>query len=138
MKLLWCWRCRETMPMLEPAEAALLYAARVGGMRVVEEEARRRGRVLLPMTLTGIERVQQPILEMYRLLTGFVETNPAAVWHHLEELYGPPCPQCRKPLRTPEARFCAACGFGQQGIHARLAPLLQRYPALFNSVQEDR
>lgn len=119
------------MPMLEAAEAVLVRQGTLGGMHVVEEEARRRGRVLLPMELAGVARVHQPMLEMYRLLTGFVETNPAAIWHHAVGLYGPRCPQCDKPLRTPEARFCAACGFGQEEVTHESLPLAQRRPDLF-------
>ena len=117
--------------MPETAEAALVRQAHSGGMQVVEEEARRRGRVLIPMQLEGTARFGQLTLEMYRLLTGFVETNPNAVLHHEVDQYGSPCPQCHKPLRTAEARFCAACGFGQDDIKADARPLVQRRPALF-------
>ena len=103
--------------MLEPAEAELVHRAHTGGMRVVEEEARRRGRILIPMQLDGVARHRQPLLEMYRLLTGFVETNPSAVLHHEVAQYGPPCPRCHKPLRTPLARFCAACGFDKPAVY---------------------
>ena len=50
------------------------------------------------------------LLEEYNRITGFGETNPNAVWHHRISLYGPACSMCGKPLRTPAARFCAACG----------------------------
>lgn len=49
-------------------------------------------------------------LAHYRELTGFDETNPNALWHHRLSLYGPPCGHCGKPLRTPRAKLCAACG----------------------------
>jgi len=131
MKMLWCWRCQQEMPMLEAEESLLVYKAREGGMWVVEEEAKRRGRILHPMELTGVAQRLQPMLEMYRLLTGFVETNPNAVFHHVVAQYGPPCPECQKPLRTPEARFCAACGFGQAEVSSGTLSLVQRRPELF-------
>lgn len=50
-----------------------------------------------------------PMLWEYRRITGFRETNPNAVAHHVVSMYGPPCKACGKPLRTPRAKFCAAC-----------------------------
>jgi hypothetical protein len=49
-------------------------------------------------------------LERYYQITGFRETNPNALWHHRLSDLGPPCNTCGKPLRTPRAKFCAACG----------------------------
>lgn len=49
-------------------------------------------------------------LERYQAITGLKETNKAAIWHHRLDIYGPPCRVCRKPLRTPRASWCAACG----------------------------
>jgi hypothetical protein len=131
MKMLWCWRCQQEMPMLETAEFVLVWNARQAGVAVVEEEAKRLGKKIVPMQLAGVARRLQPMLEMYKLLTGFEETNPNAIMHHVADQYGPPCPQCHKPLRTPEARFCAACGFGQEDVTADSLPLTQRRPALF-------
>jgi hypothetical protein len=131
MKVLWCWRCQREIPMLEADEASLVWEAKQEGMKLVEEEAHRRGLALTPMQLTGVAKFFQPMLEMYKLLTGFEETNPNAVMHHVVAQYGPPCPQCEKPLRTPEARFCAACGFGHEDIKLDSLPLVQRRPELF-------
>jgi len=59
----------------------------------------------------AIEAVDsRDVLEQYRELTGFHETNVNAIWHHRLRDYGPPCTSCRKLLRTPRAKFCAACG----------------------------
>ena len=55
------------------------------------------------------------LLDEYNRITGFSETNPNAVWHHRIALYGPACHSCGKPLRTPIARFCAACGATRAG-----------------------
>ncbi len=51
-----------------------------------------------------------PFLREYERITGLHETNQNAVYHHRLSLYGPPCSSCGKPLRSPRARFCAACG----------------------------
>lgn len=55
--------------------------------------------------------IKDPALELYFKLTGFEETNIDALWHHRISLYGEPCPECSKPLRTKVARFCAECGW---------------------------
>jgi hypothetical protein len=57
-------------------------------------------------------------LAEYEQLTGFRETNPNAVFHHVASQYGPPCETCGKPLRTPNASFCAACGAPKAELHS--------------------
>ena len=54
------------------------------------------------------EREFGPVLQEYQRVTGFYETNLNAVYNHRLSLYGPPCRNCRKPLRTPQAKLCAA------------------------------
>jgi hypothetical protein len=49
-------------------------------------------------------------LALYERLTGFKENNINAVWHHRLLIHGPDCATCSKPLRTPRATMCAACG----------------------------
>lgn len=46
----------------------------------------------------------------YFEITGYEESNHLALYHHRLSLYGPPCDSCGKPLRTPQAKLCAACG----------------------------
>lgn len=48
--------------------------------------------------------------ERYYEITGFIETNPHALWHHYLKMYGPECKACGHLLRTPYASFCANCG----------------------------
>lgn len=51
-----------------------------------------------------------PLLDYYKNLTGFETTVHNAIMHHRIAQYGPPCENCGKPYRTPQASFCAACG----------------------------
>ena len=57
-------------------------------------------------------------LDVYEEITGFRETNFDVLYHHRLNLYGPPCGQCGKPLRTPQARYCAVCDWVRPEIQA--------------------
>jgi hypothetical protein len=92
MTILWCWRCEMEVPMPDDEE--------------IEQTISLRG------TGTGAdlrERQFGLVLREYERITGFHETNIDALCHHVVLLYGPPCSYCGKPLRTPQAKFCAAC-----------------------------
>src|ERR1051325_8110770 len=95
MKMLWCWRCRMEVEMLNEHEYAIAY-------RLYGEAMRNRH---------DADRLQRfkPLLEYYKEVTGYDETEPNAIMHHRIAQYGPPCENCGKPYRTPKARFCAAC-----------------------------
>ena len=100
MKRQWCWRCNCEMPMVDEAEWSEMLAAK--NTAEVREQSGVKGE--------AHENGLQRMLESYIRITGFSETNPAAVWHHRLALYGPPCSSCGKPLRTSKAKLCAACG----------------------------
>jgi hypothetical protein len=123
------------VPMVDQDEFALIHEARLSGMAVVERERIRRGATVVDQIPLGGEVAEQlrPMLEMYHLLTGFVETNPNALWHHRISDHGPPCPSCRKPLRTELARFCAACGYGIEESQHDPRPLVERRAGEFES-----
>lgn len=57
-----------------------------------------------------IQESNKKLLDYYFEVTGWQETSPNAIMHHRIAQYGPPCEQCGKPYRTPQASFCAACG----------------------------
>lgn len=95
MKVLYCWRCKMEVPMLEEDEYA--------------EAHRLYGLHFRDLSLSWEERFRE-LLDFYNDLTGFGETHPNAIMHHRVSLYGPPCENCGKPYRTPQASFCAACG----------------------------
>jgi hypothetical protein len=92
MQVLWCWRCKMDVPMLDEAEFG----------RVV-------GNQDLPREGADVEARLATMLADYVRITGFHETNPVAVYHHRLSLYGPACGHCSKPLRTPRSRTCGNC-----------------------------
>jgi hypothetical protein len=80
---------------------------------VLQDERRRRGLPPIsppPPDADLITRRLWHLTAGYTLFTGAAEENPNAVWHHVASQYGPACAHCGKPLRTPAARWCAACG----------------------------
>lgn len=85
---------------------------------LLEDERQRRGLGPIPH-VTGdgglLFRTLLPLVKGYALFTGVVETVPNAIWHHIASMYGPPCQHCGKPLRTPQARWCPACGGFRRG-----------------------
>jgi hypothetical protein len=89
-KWLYCWRCKMEFPMLYKNEARYVFKERRSDERNLESG--------------------ELILKRYFEITGFDEINPNAVWHHIIAQHGSPCSKCGKPLRTPRAKWCAACG----------------------------
>jgi len=59
---------------------------------------------------TANENAFKPATEKYRELTGFEETNFAAIYHHRLKDFGPECSKCGHLLRTSKASYCASCG----------------------------
>ncbi len=95
------------MPMLDEAEfaqVAALYRDAVSSIKAFRAE---HG---LPLEGISLDQHFQPLRALYTRLTGFDEPNHLAILHHRLSLYGPPCAACGRPLRTPAAKLCAACG----------------------------
>lgn len=61
------------------------------------------------LTEARVKGYGQEALVAYAQITGFKETTPDALFHHRLNIYGPPYHACGKPLRTPQARYCAMC-----------------------------
>lgn len=96
MEKLWCWRCKMEIPMLDEKEYAQANEYYGQGIRNIK--------------FANDRQVQfKVLLDFYKVTTGFEETEPNAIMHHRRILYGPLCENCRKPYRTNEASFCAAC-----------------------------
>lgn len=52
----------------------------------------------------------EPVVEEYEKTTGFKVFHYNVVMYHRISIYGQPCKNCGKPLKTPRAKMCAACG----------------------------
>jgi len=104
--LLYCWRCKADVAMLDEAEWAVIHPLLLEDLRCIKRYRNTFG-ATLPF---AIAQVASLALDAYVAMTGFPEKNPENLWHHRRSVYGPPCHACGKPLRTPRARFCAECG----------------------------
>jgi hypothetical protein len=105
-KLLYCWRCKMDIPMLDDREWQEIGAPEANLMQAMKDYQARHG-----VTLSvAKEEAPKEILARYKKLTGFEETNVYALYHHRVGLYGPPCHACGKPLRTTVAQRCVECG----------------------------
>ena len=93
------------MPMLDEGEFTVVFGLYRDALRLHIE-----GQVEHPRRGSTLQELYKPCLDEYERLTGFHESNPNAVMHHRLSLYGPPCRACGKPLRTPQASKCMACG----------------------------
>jgi len=93
--------------MLDEEEFAIINGLYSAGMSATKEF---RLEHRLPLAGCSIDERFRPMREAYERMTGMVEPNQRAIMHHRISLYGSPCENCGKPLRTPRANFCAACG----------------------------
>src|SRR5262245_23371707 len=62
------------------------------------------------------EQMFRPMLDEYERLTGMRAIQPNVILHHRLANYGPPCPQCGRPFRTPRAAKCMECGCGRSAV----------------------
>jgi len=108
MQMLWCWRCKCEMPMLDEVEYAEILALYGQGLRGTKEFREKCG---VSLQNTPREELMRPVRTRYEQMTGFAETNHNAIMHHRLSMYGPPCKRCGRPLRTPQAKLCGACMF---------------------------
>jgi hypothetical protein len=102
----YCWRCGIDVPMLDEAEWAQVHRLLTDTIQNIQQYRRATGASLLDAKSQDWGRAAR---DKFLELTGFVETNENAVWHHRMSLFGPPCVHCGKLLRTKSARVCAEC-----------------------------
>jgi hypothetical protein len=106
-KTLYCWRCKMEVPMLEEHEWEQISPRLSDAVKEIQDYRRAHSASLHEAK----DRIYgEGALDRYFEMTGFRETNVNALWHHRLSRVGPPCSTCGKPLRTPRAKLCAACG----------------------------
>ena len=113
MRILWCWRCRKDVPMLDEVEYAEVERLHAGYRPRLDE--------LQPQIASSAQAKAEfnrliserdlLAMEIFAKHTGRQPTEPFEVLHHRLALYGPPCGKCGKPLRTPKASVCGNCGW---------------------------
>ncbi|VVE84087.1 hypothetical protein PSP31120_04470 [Pandoraea sputorum] len=104
-KTIYCWRCKMDVPMLTEDEWQM-----VQPHTLIEQIKKYREETGASLADAYRNNPDLPALVAYERITGFHESNANALMHHRLMLYGPACTACSKPLRTPNATFCAECG----------------------------
>jgi len=99
MKIRYCWRCGMDVPMLDSEEGKIASQLFAEGF----QEARKQMKA-------PISENFRKLLDYYKDLTSYEETNPNAIMHHFIDIYGPDCENCGKLYRTETATFCPNCG----------------------------
>jgi hypothetical protein len=105
MKIMWCWRCKQEVPMLNEDEyniIAQLYKECCDKSIQCERKGLR--------CKINLNQLFKPVVNEYERITGMKDSHHNAIMHHRISLYGEPCKVCGKPLRTPMATYCVACG----------------------------
>ncbi|MBA2939918.1 hypothetical protein HZF08_16525 [Paenibacillus sp. CGMCC 1.16610] len=104
MKLMWCWRCKQVMPMLDEVEYQQINQLYFECMQSAQKY---RNDSLMKSSLNELF---SPLVQEYERITGYKDLHHNAIMHHRISQYGDPCRKCGKPLRTPQAKMCVACG----------------------------
>lgn len=110
-RTIYCWRCQTERPMLTEEEWALVSPHLTNMIEEIQAYRQLHNCSLAEAMQMGSGR---EALKIFEQITGFKESNPNALFHHRLSLYGPPCHSCGKPLRSPQARFCAMCSAPRQ------------------------
>ena len=112
MKPLYCWRCKISVPMMDEQEFAQVDAAHRSAAQAAKDYRARQGTNLAQ---TPLDEFYRPVQTLYvQLSRGAGLEAPIVsadhVLKHRLAAYGPACTACGIPLRTPDAKVCAACG----------------------------
>lgn len=107
MKIMWCWRCKQDVQMLDEEEYARVYEVYEDCIKKVKKfrEANHTG-----LEDTPWEELYRPVNHEYDRIVG-IETNfkYEEILKHRISIKGPPCKVCGKALNTPRAIMCMYC-----------------------------
>jgi hypothetical protein len=106
--MLWCWRCKMEVPMLDEAEYAEVFRLYTDSIQQRKQLCREKS---LPLGAMPLREMFKPVRTRYEEITGMTGCHENAIVHHRLSLYGDLCENCKKPLRTPKARLCGSCMF---------------------------
>ncbi len=101
-----CWRCRTKVPLLDESEWSEIAPLLTGFIKAIQTHREQHGSTIAEARAV----VADTACAKFAQLTGFVETNVDAIWHHRRSLWGPPCAHCGQLLRTSKSRRCFSCG----------------------------
>ena len=89
MQRVWCWRCKQEVPMLDEDEYAGIARLYSEATMATKEYRRTRG---VSLQDTPLHVLYEPVCAEYKRITGMKESNYNAIMHHRISLYGPPVP----------------------------------------------
>ena len=115
MKMLYCWRCESEVPMLDEAKFEIIRELFSVCIQSIQDH---RKKEKTDLKSVPINYYFLPVRQAYEAMTGWADMHHNAIWHHRISLYGPPCRESGRPLRTPRARYCPACGTLAEGVRA--------------------
>ena len=111
MQLMWSWRCKQDVPMLDEKEYSVI-ARLFRESTLAVKDFRRTHETSLQDT--PMSEIFEPVYAEYERITGMKESDHDEIMKHRISLYGELCTQCHKPLRTPLAKLCGACMYPVQ------------------------
>ena len=107
MRVVWCWRCKRSIPMLDEREYQSISEGITIGVNVVQLVLIKEGR---DFKKSDEELLYREVARRYLEITGVSDVDYGDIRRHRLSLIGPPCVKCGKELRTPLARKCVECG----------------------------
>jgi hypothetical protein len=99
--------------MLDEREYESISEAIRSGVRSVQHARVTEAR---PMKKSDEGKLYGEVAARYRELTGLSDLAPREILRHRLSLVGPPCENCGKELRTPQARKCVECGHVREAV----------------------